>query len=436
MKEFFTLNIFLFFLLFFSIGTKGQSYEKLYKLKPCKDSTDQVYQKWYVSGLMGYNLFFGDLASSSNVTGGGVDGKFSWMFQANIGREINQNFGIRVNSSFGKLYSQKNNNWFEADIHDISVDFLINMSNIIFPYNFDKSWNTNIYAGLGFFGYKSTLYDNNNSIINVIESTNGGHKYSSEINIGIIESYRLTDNIDLSLELSASKLVIDDLDGKIGGTANDLRAKLALGIIYNIGKSRKSYKYNSEPCRWTKANTEIVSLEERIDSLERTYVTINPCDTSTVDSDNDAIPDCRDIEPNSPEGAVVNFQGKAINQDTITQTNEVIIKDIQVYFSPVFFQNNEYKVEKSEEGTVYKLAVYIKQNPNVKVLITGHAGKKGSEEYNMKLSQQRCDAVKTILVNDYGINKNQIETKADGKSNILFEKKANGNRRVDFTIIK
>jgi len=436
MKVYYTVTFFLLFLLFSSIKTEGQSYEKLYKLKPCKDSTDQVYQKWYVSGLMGYNLFFGDLANSSNLTGGNVDHKFSWMLQANIGREINQNFGIRVNSSFGKLYSKKNNNWFESDIHDISVDFLINMSNIIYPYNFDNSWNTNIFVGLGFFGYKATLYDNNNNIINVVESTNGGHKYSSEINIGIIESYRLTDNIDITLELSASKLVVDDLDGKIGGSANDLKAKLAFGIIYNIGKTPKSYKYNSEPCRMTQANTEVISLEERIDSLERTYIFIDPCDTSTVDSDNDAIPDCRDIEPNSPKGAVVNFQGKAINQDTITQTNEVIIKDIQVYFSPVFFQNNESFVEKSEEGAVYKLAVYIKQNPNVKVLITGHAGKKGTDEYNMRLSQQRCDAVKDILINDYDINKSQIETKANGKSNILFEKKANGNRRVDFTIIK
>ena len=49
------------------------------------------------------------------------------------------------------------------------------------------------------------------------------------------------------------------------------------------------------------------------------------------------------------------------------------------------------------------------------ILVTGHADRIGSEEYNMKLSQRRADAVKVYLV-DQGIEGSRIETAAKGES--------------------
>jgi OOP family OmpA-OmpF porin len=49
------------------------------------------------------------------------------------------------------------------------------------------------------------------------------------------------------------------------------------------------------------------------------------------------------------------------------------------------------------------------------IVVTGYTDRIGSEEYNMKLSQRRADAVKIYLV-DQGIDGNRIETAAKGEA--------------------
>ena len=49
------------------------------------------------------------------------------------------------------------------------------------------------------------------------------------------------------------------------------------------------------------------------------------------------------------------------------------------------------------------------------ILVTGHADRIGTEDYNQKLSQRRADAVKDYLVSQ-GVARNRIETAAKGES--------------------
>ncbi len=58
----------------------------------------------------------------------------------------------------------------------------------------------------------------------------------------------------------------------------------------------------------------------------------------------------------------------------------------------------------------------MKAYPQVEVvLVTGHADRIGSDNYNQKLSQRRADAVKDYLVGQ-GVESNRIETDAKGES--------------------
>lgn len=58
----------------------------------------------------------------------------------------------------------------------------------------------------------------------------------------------------------------------------------------------------------------------------------------------------------------------------------------------------------------------MKQHPEIeKITIIGYADRIGSDPYNMRLSQQRADAVKAYLV-EQGVSANRIQTNAMGSS--------------------
>jgi OOP family OmpA-OmpF porin len=68
------------------------------------------------------------------------------------------------------------------------------------------------------------------------------------------------------------------------------------------------------------------------------------------------------------------------------------------------------------------------------VVITGYTDRIGSEEYNMKLSQRRADAVKTYMV-EQGIDGNRIETAGKGEADPVvscdnIKGKANRNNKA------
>ena len=133
MKSLYNIT-FLVIILALSLTANSQSNGKAYE--PCKDSTDLIYQNWYIGGLFGFNSFFGGISETSAILGGGVDGKFGWLMQLQAGRDINKFFGIRGDFSTGKLISSKNSSWFEADIIDLNGNLTINISNIIIPYKY------------------------------------------------------------------------------------------------------------------------------------------------------------------------------------------------------------------------------------------------------------------------------------------------------------
>jgi outer membrane protein OmpA-like peptidoglycan-associated protein len=65
-------------------------------------------------------------------------------------------------------------------------------------------------------------------------------------------------------------------------------------------------------------------------------------------------------------------------------------------------------------------------------LVVGHTDGTGSREYNLKLSQQRADAIREALINPFGIAPNRIEAVGLGEEQLLkpAEPAAAENRRV------
>jgi OOP family OmpA-OmpF porin len=87
-------------------------------------------------------------------------------------------------------------------------------------------------------------------------------------------------------------------------------------------------------------------------------------------------------------------------------------------------------------GEINLVTALMTSHPELKFEIGGHTDSDGDNAYNLKLSQQRADAVKQQLISQ-GIDASRFTTKGYGSSkpiadNTSPEGKAN-NRRVEFT---
>jgi outer membrane protein OmpA-like peptidoglycan-associated protein len=77
-------------------------------------------------------------------------------------------------------------------------------------------------------------------------------------------------------------------------------------------------------------------------------------------------------------------------------------------------------------------AIYHPYLQGYRFLIVGHTDGKGSREYNLKLSQQRAEAIRAALINPFGIPASRIEAVGLGEEQLLKRgnPEAAENRRV------
>lgn len=66
--------------------------------------------------------------------------------------------------------------------------------------------------------------------------------------------------------------------------------------------------------------------------------------------------------------------------------------------------------------TLDGMANFIKSHPMKDITVEGHTDNKGSESYNMKLSQSRAKAVKNVLVDQYGIQSMRLKAVGFGET--------------------
>jgi len=130
------------------------------------------------------------------------------------------------------------------------------------------------------------------------------------------------------------------------------------------------------------------------------------------------------IEEEIP-GAVVTRVGEGIN---VTFNED----------AGVYFDTSKSNVKGTSTTTLDKLAGIFKEYPNSNVLVEGHTDSAGPDDYNMKLSEQRANAVSKYLIAQ-GIEGNRFTTKWYGENqprgdNATTAGKAT-NRRVELAIV-
>lgn len=143
-----------------------------------------------------------------------------------------------------------------------------------------------------------------------------------------------------------------------------------------------------------------------------------------VDSDKDGVLDPADKCPNTPAGVKVDLTGCPPPVSTCKNiTLGIEFDTAKADIKPIF--GNE----------IRKVADFLRENKGSTVSIEGHTDNVGSAEMNLKLSQRRADAVRTYLIEKFGIAADRITAKGFGLTKPRASNKtAKGryeNRRVE-----
>lgn len=142
------------------------------------------------------------------------------------------------------------------------------------------------------------------------------------------------------------------------------------------------------------------------------------------DSDGDGVVDDRDRCPDTPRGVAVDNNG-CPRQGSAT-------------LQGVTFEYNSARLTAESRPVLNEVAADLKKYPQLQVELQGHTDSIGSDAFNLRLSDQRAQAVRDYLLSQ-GVGARQLEAKGYGESQPVADNKTDTgraeNRRVVMRVI-
>jgi outer membrane protein OmpA-like peptidoglycan-associated protein/tetratricopeptide (TPR) repeat protein len=138
---------------------------------------------------------------------------------------------------------------------------------------------------------------------------------------------------------------------------------------------------------------------------------------------------------NKTKGGEVNI---AANLDPI----EVIVQDTVVVLNDIYFEFNKSNITREGAAELDKLVEAMRANPEMVIMAKAHTDNRGSDQYNMNLSNRRAKATVQYVMSK-GIAKERISGQGYGESQPKVncgtectEEQHAQNRRSEFMIVK
>lgn len=270
-------------------------------------------------------------------------------------------------------------------------DGLFNFNNLFKPYKESNRFNVVGVVGIGM----NTSFGFDEKIKNWSPSKGGQYEVDRStgtylaIHAGIQLNYKVSEAIDINLEST-----FNATDDGYNGTRYDRKYD---GYIYVVAGATYHFKDHYGDRRFK-------------------YVTLT--DQKHIDRLNAQINEARAELANKPE-PIVRVEKKVETSRILDMTVSFII--------------DKYNITDIQKNNVQKVAEYLLNNPNMNLIITGYADvETGNPAYNLKLSQRRAEAVRDMLVNDFGVDSSRLRIDYKGDTVQPYERKNEWNRVVIF----
>ena len=374
--------------------------------------TNGFWHNWELSAGIGTQMYYGDndwkvakrvpemftfpaidlyltkwISPSFGVGIGANWSKFKGLYQTTPGksnnpRATNANFRpdkVTYYNDADKIYESQHLALQAGSYLDVFALAHANLMNMFGGYKPDRFFQTDAYAGGGvIYGFSES-----------------GNVPSATFNAGLINTFRLSQQLRLMLNIRGA-LVGDDFDGEsyLEEGSNEgwkLNNKLdgifgaTIGLSYSIGK---------EYSKWR--------LAER---------------TSVYQYDKEVV--------------------EKIVKETVPVPDPVIIKEVPEVWFHINFVIDRWDISKKELINIHAVSDLIKSTPNTKYLICGYADKQtATPAHNLMLSENRAKAVYNTMVNEFGVNPDQLVMDYKGGVDYMFYNMKELSRCVMITSIQ
>jgi outer membrane protein OmpA-like peptidoglycan-associated protein len=423
-------------------------------------SEEQIYRKGNKYNTWTVTVGYGPVIYYTDVIDYTIFPKNHWRFGPTVmvSKQFNRPWGIDAQFLTANMYGQKNLRYFEGSFMEatINLTFSINQFAAFGPVA-DK-WDFYGKLGLGAVFFRSRQralvdqeYYNDDGTIEYIKQDDilrAKHVYDfvsypmpEELDpddylvigwdrkgtppldetkrkaeivlpIGFGVKYRLSKSFDLGVEIMMHSVAADNLDVNMTGADNDAYMYSSFNITYKIGKKDKRHPV------WTykdfniayKKEREFDPLASKLDSLKQQLDSLAANDSVAVDTTH-------------------------IFTETVEYKEGVS--------ASVFFDFDKANITRRSLKELAKVARAMENDPSIRIYIVGYCDARGSDDYNYRLSQRRCNAVLDVLVHDFGISKDRFVIEPKGEKELLsntIKLKPRGlhmvNRRVDLFMIR
>ena len=437
----------------FSLSANAQKDKKkkdkdleLIAAEPDKELVGEYFNKWsieadfgqakgskpYADGYFANNpkKFFGGMAI--NHVGFGARYMFS------------PKFGIKANINIDNLQEQNGSGSlpFQMEHVQLSVEGVANLIRI-----FDIQKQAGRFGLLFHFGMQLSRMTPG---IDTADPNKGLHEMNGGIVGGLSPQIRVYKNISVFADVTINSNVRQHFnwDGSDSDTKNNLTGSLfrtTLGISVALGKGKV---HGDWAIIQDKNDKRLDSLNNRIGEIEDLM----------NDTDKDGVPDYLDVEQNSIAGVAVDTKGRMVDKNnngvpdelekyvasSITNNNNTtataasenaVLRLINEGYIAAYFETGKSIPNTASASNIGFILNYLKNSPDKSVEITGYADEIGGTDSNNRLSSERAQAVKNILMKA-GIAESRLTITANGEDDSVDKKSDWAKRLVRKTIFK
>lgn len=158
------------------------------------------------------------------------------------------------------------------------------------------------------------------------------------------------------------------------------------------------------------------------------------CYAQDGDQDGDGVFDRRDRCPDTPPDTAVRHNGcplpgypdSAPVAEAVVEAGDPVRVELDVKFD-----FDKAVVREESRADIKALADFMTQYPQTTTTVEGHTDSVGSDAYNQKLSERRADAVRSELVQRYGVSAERVSAVGYGESRPVADNGTDAGRAVN-----